>query len=75
MKSNSVAFRAFCFLACAALIISLGTMALAGAPQIASDQKATVTGTIVSRNGDLVKVTGQKLSDRAIEAREVEVDD
>jgi len=41
-------------------MISLGTMALAGAPQIASDQKATVTGTIVSRNGDLVKVTNKK---------------
>jgi outer membrane protein OmpA-like peptidoglycan-associated protein len=39
---------------------------LPGSPQIPSDQKARITGTIVSRSGDLVKVTNKKTNSTVI---------
>jgi outer membrane protein OmpA-like peptidoglycan-associated protein len=50
-------------LCCVFGIILLGSMAYASAantPQIASDQKSKVQGTIVSRNGDVVNVKDKK---------------
>lgn len=44
----------------AALVLTFAGAALAGNAQITDDQKAKVTGTIVSRDGDLVKVTNKK---------------
>src|SRR5882762_1140051 len=51
-------------LCCAFGIILLGSLEYASAantPQIASDQKSKVKGTIVSRNGDVVNVKDKKL--------------
>jgi outer membrane protein OmpA-like peptidoglycan-associated protein len=45
---------------CTALVIALVSVATINADQIASDQKAKVKGTIVSRNGDLVTVRDKK---------------
>src|SRR5208283_221895 len=50
-------------LGCALSVALLGGQtgaAAAGRPQITADQKSKITGTIVSRNGDLVKVKDKK---------------
>ncbi len=50
-------------LGCALSVVLFGGPTYAGtngAPQITADQKSKVTGTIVSRSGDLVKVTDKK---------------
>jgi len=50
-------------LGCALSVVLLGTLTCAGAtatPQITADQKSKVTGTIVSRMGDFVKVKDKK---------------
>jgi hypothetical protein len=44
----------------ATLLRSLAYSATPAAPQIASDQKAKVKGTIVSRNGDVVNIKDKK---------------
>jgi outer membrane protein OmpA-like peptidoglycan-associated protein len=49
----------FAFLCAGLGIGSSSHAASAGAPQITSDQKAKIKGTIVSRSGDLVKVKDQ----------------
>jgi outer membrane protein OmpA-like peptidoglycan-associated protein len=48
-----------------ALVLTLAGAALAGNSQIKDDQKTKITGTIVSRNGDLVKVTNKKTGSTA----------
>ena len=50
-------------LGCALSVALVGgqtVAAAAGTPQITADQKSKITGTIVSRNGDLVKVKDKK---------------
>ncbi len=50
-------------LGCALSVLLLGTLTSArptSSPQITADQKSKVTGTIVSRSGDLVKVKDKK---------------
>src|SRR5271167_1937113 len=50
-------------LCCAIGVVLLGSIAFAGmpgAPQITADQKSKVSGTIVARSGDLVKVKDKK---------------
>ena len=50
-------------LGCALTVVVLGGLSYAGTarpPQITADQKSKVTGTIVSRNGDFVKVKDKK---------------
>jgi len=49
----------------AALVLTLASTALAGNSQITDDQKAKITGTIISRDGDLVKVTNKKTGSTA----------
>jgi outer membrane protein OmpA-like peptidoglycan-associated protein len=51
---------------CAALVIAAGSAATMHAGQIASDQKAKVKGTIVSRNGDLVTVKDKKAGTKVV---------
>jgi outer membrane protein OmpA-like peptidoglycan-associated protein len=51
---------------CAAFVIALSSVATITAGQIASDQKAKVKGTIVSRNGDLVTVADKKAGTKTI---------
>lgn len=50
----------------AALVIALGSATMINAGQIASDQKAKVKGTIVSRNGDLVTVRDKKAGTKTV---------
>jgi outer membrane protein OmpA-like peptidoglycan-associated protein len=50
----------FWVLLCLILVTSLASISAANPPQIASGQKAKVKGTILSRNGDLIKVKQQK---------------
>jgi hypothetical protein len=50
----------------AKLVLTLASAALADDSQITSDQKAKITGTIVSRDGDLVKVTKKKTGSTTI---------
>ena len=50
-------------LGCALAVVMVGGLTYAGTtgtPQITADQKSKVTGTIVSRNGDFVKVKDKK---------------
>jgi outer membrane protein OmpA-like peptidoglycan-associated protein len=49
-----------CAVLCLTLAACLSVAATPNPPQIASGQKAKVKGTIVSRNGDLIKVKEQK---------------
>ena len=53
-------------LVCTAFIIALACATKVSSQQIAEDQKATVKGTIVSRNGDLVTVKDKKSGDRTV---------
>jgi outer membrane protein OmpA-like peptidoglycan-associated protein len=50
----------------AMLVLTLATAALASTPQISSDQKAKIKGTIVSRSGDLVRVNDKKTGSAVI---------
>jgi hypothetical protein len=49
-----------------ALVLALGSALLPGAPQIKDDQKGKIIGTIVSRNGDIVKVKNKKTGTTAV---------
>lgn len=60
MKSGSDERRAIRFLVCAVAVMTLALAARTSSGQIASDQKAKVKGTIISRNGDLVTVKDKK---------------
>lgn len=60
LQNGDLEKRLFFGLLCAVFVVSLAWMARANAGQIASDQKAKVKGTIVSRNGDLVIVKDKK---------------
>lgn len=51
---------------CAAFVIALSAVATTNAGQIASDQKAKVKGTIVSRNGELVTVVDKKAGTKTV---------
>lgn len=51
---------------CAAFVIALSAVATSYASQIASDQKAKVKGTIVSRNGELVTVVDKKAGTKTV---------
>jgi len=51
---------------CALFIISVVSATRINSQQIAGDKKATVKGTIVSRNGDLVTVKDKKTGDRTV---------
>lgn len=51
---------------CAAFVIALSSVATINAGQIASDQKAKVKGTIVSRNGELVTVADKKAGTKTV---------
>lgn len=64
-KSRSPSARGM-LLFCAAFVITLACAASISSQQIAGDQKATVRGTIVSRNGDLVTVKDKKTGDRTV---------
>lgn len=65
-RSSKWATRALCSLAATVLALTIGSVFLPGAPQIEADKKAKFTGTIVSRNGDLVKITNHKSGASAI---------
>jgi hypothetical protein len=52
--------RVLYFAMCATLLGSLAYSATPTAPQITSDQKAKIKGTIVSRNGDVVNIKDKK---------------
>jgi outer membrane protein OmpA-like peptidoglycan-associated protein len=52
--------RLLCSAVCLAVVGSLAYSAAPGKPQIKEDEKSKVTGTIVSRNGDFVKVNDKK---------------
>jgi outer membrane protein OmpA-like peptidoglycan-associated protein len=62
MKNIQVA----CAVACMLLLASLAYAIPPNASQIASDQKAKIKGTIVSRSGDLVKVNDKKTGSAVI---------
>jgi hypothetical protein len=51
---------------CTAFVIALGSAATMTSGQIASDQRAKVKGTIVSRNGDLVTVADKKAGTKTV---------
>jgi hypothetical protein len=55
-----------CAVACILLLAGLAHASPPNAPQIASDQKAKIKGTIVSRSGDLVKVNDKKTASGVI---------
>jgi len=62
MISRSASWK-MSVLCCAGCLVLLGSLTYAstpGRPQITADQKSKVTGTIVSRNGDFVKVKEKK---------------
>jgi outer membrane protein OmpA-like peptidoglycan-associated protein len=50
----------FCAVLCLTLAACLAVAAASNPPQISSGQKAKIKGTIVSRNGDLIKVKDKK---------------
>jgi hypothetical protein len=55
--------RAAQILCCALAVIFLGNLAYSATPkarQVADDKKGKVTGTILSRNGDIVNVKNKK---------------
>jgi outer membrane protein OmpA-like peptidoglycan-associated protein len=52
--------RVLCYAMCVTLLGSLAYSATPNAPQIVSDQKSKIKGTIVSRNGDVVNVKDKK---------------
>jgi outer membrane protein OmpA-like peptidoglycan-associated protein len=60
LNSRNWQSRALCFAMCTTLLGSLAFSATPNAPQITSDQKSKVKGTIVSRNGDVVNVKDKK---------------
>ena len=66
LQDRNLEMRLFFRLLCAALILSLAWAARATAGQIASDQKAKVKGTIVSRNGDLVTINDKKTGTKTV---------
>jgi len=60
IRSARGVVRALCTVMGTVFLLTLGSLVLQSAPQIKSDQKAKIKGTIVSRSGDLVKVTDKK---------------
>jgi hypothetical protein len=66
IRSSKWAARALASFAATLLALTIGSTFLPGAPQIQADKKAKFTGTIVSRNGDLVKVTNHKSGASAV---------
>ena len=66
LQTGDIEKRLFFGLLCAVFVVSLSWMARANAGQIASDQKAKVKGTIVSRNGDLVVVKDKKSGTKTV---------
>jgi outer membrane protein OmpA-like peptidoglycan-associated protein len=62
-RSHRSKVPGFWVLVCLILITCLANTAAANPSQIASGHKATVKGTIVSRNGDLLKVKEKKTGD------------
>lgn len=60
LRHGNLEKRLFFGLLCAVVIVSLAWTARANAGQIASDQKAKVKGTIMSRSGDLITVKDKK---------------
>jgi outer membrane protein OmpA-like peptidoglycan-associated protein len=66
LQNGDLEKRLFCGLLCAVFAVSLAWIARANAGQIASDQKAKVKGTIVSRSGDLVIVKDKKTGTKTV---------
>jgi outer membrane protein OmpA-like peptidoglycan-associated protein len=60
LRSHKPKALAFWTVLCVMLVAFLAYTAAANPPQITSGQKAKVKGTIVSRNGDLIKVKDKK---------------
>jgi outer membrane protein OmpA-like peptidoglycan-associated protein len=60
MKLKKIQMRVLCGLICGVLVVGVAYASGSNPAQIASDQKAKVKGTIVSRNGDLVTVKDKK---------------
>jgi outer membrane protein OmpA-like peptidoglycan-associated protein len=65
-RRSKWAARVLASFAATVLALTIGSTFLPGAPQIEADKKAKFTGTIVSRSGDLVKITNHKSGATAI---------